>query len=79
MIPELIAILSVGIAGFVGLAGLMLTLFTRIERRIGRLEDRMGNRMDGMESRMQTLEQGQAELKGALDVIRDFLLQRTAS
>jgi hypothetical protein len=75
MIPELIAILSVGIAGFVGLAGLMLTLFTRIERRIGRLEDRM----DGMESRMQTLEQGQAELKGALDVIRDFLLQRTAS
>ena len=78
MTPELIAILSVGIAGFVGLAGLMLTLFTRIERRIDRLEDRMGNRMDGMESRMQTLEQGQAELKGALDVIRDVLLQRTA-
>ena len=75
MPPELIAILSVGLAGFVGLAGLMLTLFTRIERGI----DRMENRMDRMESRIQTLEQGQAELKGALDVIRDVLLQRTAS
>ena len=93
MTPELIAILSVGIAGFVGLAGLMLTLFTRIERRIDRMEDRMEGRMDRMEARMDrmedrmdrmaaqmlTLEQGQAELKGALEVIRDVLVQRTAS
>ena len=95
MTPEFIAILSVGIAGFVGLAGLMLTLFTRIERRIERLEDRMEARMDRIEARMdrmearmdrmeariQTLEQGQAELKGALDVIREALLpllQRSA-
>ena len=77
MTPEFIAILSVGIAGFAGLAGLMLTLFTRIERRIERLEDRMEARMDRMEARIQTLEQGQAELKGALDVIREALLQRS--
>ena len=75
MTPELIAILSVRVAGFVGLAGLMLALFTRIERRMDRIE----NCMDRMESRMQTLGQGQAELKGALDVIRDVPLQRTAS
>ena len=92
MTPELIAILSVGVAGFVGLAGLMLTLFTRIERRIDRMEDWMEGRMDRMEARMDrmedrmdrmaaqmlTLEQGQAELKGALEVIRDVLVQRTA-
>ena len=86
MTPGLIAILSVGVAGFVGLAGLMLTLFTRIERRIDRMEDRMEGRMDRMEDRMDrmdaqllTLEQGQAELKGALEVIRDVLVQRAAS
>jgi hypothetical protein len=75
MTPELIAILSVGVAGFVELAGLMLAPFTRIERRMDRIE----NCMDRMESRMQTLGQGQAELKGVLDVIRDVPLQRTAS
>jgi hypothetical protein len=71
MTPELIAILSVGVAGFL----LMLTLFARLERRIDRLEDRL----DRMETRMQALEQGQAELKGIVDVIRDDLFQRNVS
>jgi predicted nucleic acid-binding Zn-ribbon protein len=65
MTPELIAILSVGVAGFL----LMLTLFTRLERRIDRLETRMEDRMDRMETRLQALEQGQAELKGLGDRI----------
>jgi hypothetical protein len=52
MTPELIAILSVGVASFLGLAGLMLTLFTRIDR----LEDRMETRMDRMETWMDRVE-----------------------
>jgi hypothetical protein len=47
MTPELIAILSVGVAGFL----LMLTLFARLERRIERLEDRLETRMDRLETR----------------------------
>jgi hypothetical protein len=72
MTPELIAILSVWVASFLGLAGLMLTLFTRLERRMDRMEARMEARMDRMEARLQALEQGQAELKGIVDVIREM-------
>jgi hypothetical protein len=54
MTPEFIAVLSVWVASFLGLAGLMLTL-------------------------LQALEQGQAELKGIVDVIRESLFQRNVS
>jgi hypothetical protein len=79
MTPELIAILSVWVASFLGLAGLMLTLFTRLERRMDRMEARLQARMDRMEARLQALEQGQAELKGIVDVIRESLFQRNVS
>lgn len=76
MSAELVAILSVGVAGLVGLSGLMLALFTRLERRIDRLEDRLDGRMDSIEARLRTLEEGLAEFRGEVTVIREALFAR---
>ncbi len=87
MSAELVAILSVGVAGLVGLSGLMLTLFTRLEQRMDRLEDRLDTRMDSgfgrldtridsIEARLRTLEEGLAELRGEVTVIQEALFAR---
>ena len=61
MTPELIGIITVGIA----LAALMLTLITRVEKRLERIEATQ-------------VEQGErlAKVEGALEVIRDLLFNR---
>ena len=48
MTPELIAILSIGAA----LAGLILTLFIRTERRFEQMEARIDSRFEQMEARI---------------------------
>ena len=48
MTPELIAILSIGAA----LAGLILTLFIRTERRFEQMETRIDSRFEQMEARI---------------------------
>ena len=56
MSPELVANLAVGVA----LAGLFLTLLTRIDRRIDRIDqrmDRLEQRIDRLEQRIDALEQ----------------------
>ena len=47
MTPEMIAIISVGVA----LAGLMVTLFIRIDRRFEQMEARINRRFEQMEAR----------------------------
>ena len=56
MTPELIGILSVGAALFVGLGGLILTVTARINARIDRLEDRFEARFEALETRFEALE-----------------------
>ena len=66
MSPELIAILAVGAS----LAGLMLTLVGRLDRRIDRLDQRLERRMDGLDQRIDRLDQWMDRLEariGALD------------
>ena len=48
MTPEMIAIVSVGVA----LAGLILTLFIRTERRFEQMEARIDSRFEQMETRI---------------------------
>ena len=89
MSPELIAIIVMGLT----LAGLILTLSTRQERRMERrmeqLEERMNRRMDRLEEqtaqrfdamdvRLRGLEQGQAHLAGEMSTLREAILLRAA-
>ena len=62
MSPELIAILTVGVA----LAGLMLTLLTRIDRRIDRLEQRVDRLEQRLEQRIDDLAERLARLEGLI-------------
>ncbi len=71
MTPELIGILSVGAALFVGLGGLILTVTARINARIDRLEDRFEARFEALEDRFET------RFK-ALEVRIDALSERVA-
>ena len=60
MTPELIAILGVGVAGL-SMAGMLITLMLRMERRleqrIDRVEDRFDRRFDGVESRFDRVDE----------------------
>lgn len=80
MSPELIGILSVGVA----LAALHLaslrSLREEIRKEIHRLDgrlDRLETRLDGMESRLDSLEQRMARLEGVLDGLREALFGRS--
>ena len=92
MSPELIGILSVGVA----LAALILAamqrvdrrfervdkridaLETRVDKRIDALEARIDKRIDGVEARIAALEKGQARLEGLLDGLREALFERAS-
>jgi uncharacterized coiled-coil protein SlyX len=85
MSPELIGILSVGVA----LAALVFTsmhrmdkridaLETRVDKRIDALEARIDKRIDALEARIAALEKGQARLEGLLDGLREALFERAS-
>lgn len=81
MSPELIGILSVGVA----LAALILVALQRIDKRIDALEtridkriDALETRIDGLETRIAGLEKGQARLEGLLDGLREALFERAS-
>ena len=70
MTPELVGILSVGVA----IVAVLLVSMQRTDKRFERLEARF----DRLESRMSDLEQRQARLEGLLDGLREALFERAA-
>ena len=81
MSPELIGILSVGVA----LAALVFTSMHRMDKRIDALEARIDKRIDALEARIDALdariaalEKGQARLEGLLDGLREALFERAS-
>ena len=83
MTPELVAILSVGVA----LLAVQVVSAQRTDRRIEGLEQRLesriadlGSRMASLEQRLETriasLEQRMARLEGLLDGLREGLFER---
>ena len=78
MTPDLIAILAMGfanLAAIISMAGILVMLMLRLDRRIDRVEDRF----DRVEERLQRLEQGQARLEGEMAIIREALFARPAA
>ena len=73
MTPELIGIITVGIA----LAALMFTMINRVERRLDRVEQCFEEHFERLEDRMSSLEKRQARLEGLLDGIRESLFERS--
>ena len=61
MTPELIGIITIGIA----LAAVNLTMWNRIDKRLDRIDDRLSAQGER-----------QARLEGALEVIREALIER---
>ena len=61
MSPELIATLAVGVA----LGGVILQGLHGLNRR-----------MDGLDERLRAVEAGQAEIKGQLTIVRDYIAGR---
>ena len=47
----------------------------RIEKRLDGLEERIGKRFDGLDERKRALEAGQAEIRGQLSVICEYILR----
>ncbi len=92
MSPELIGILTVGVAviaviltalqridkRFERVESRIDALEERMDRRIDTLEERMDKRIDGVEVRLASLEQGQARFEGLLDGLREALFERAA-
>jgi chaperonin cofactor prefoldin len=86
--PELIGILTVGVA----VVAVILTAMQRFDKRFERLEkridamearidrriDAIDKRIDAMEVRLASLEKGQARLEGLLDGLREALFERAA-
>ncbi len=70
MTPELVGILSVGVA----IVAVLLVSMQRTDKRFERLEARF----DRLEARMSDLEQRQARLEGLLDGLREALFERAA-
>ena len=70
MSPELIGILTVGVA-------VVAVVFTALQRFDKRFE-RIDKRMDSLEERLASLEKGQARLEGLLDGLREALFERAA-
>ena len=61
MTPELIGIITVGVA----LAALMITMISRLEKRLDRIETTQSDHGERL-----------ARVEGALEVIRDYLFNR---
>ena len=77
MTPELVGILSVGVA----IVAVLLVSTQRTDKRFERMEarfDRLEARFDRLEARMSDLEQRQARLEGLLDGLREALFERAA-
>ena len=77
MSPELIGILTVGVA----IVAVMFTALQRIDKRFDRIDqrfDRIDKRIDALEVRVASLEKGQARLEGLLDGLREALFERAA-
>lgn len=70
MTPELVGILSVGVA----IVAVLLVSMQRTDKQFERLE----SRFDRLEARMSDLEQRQARLEGLLDGLREALFERAA-
>ena len=68
MTPELIGIITVGIA----LAALNFTMFNMLNKRLERLEDRVAS----LESRVSDMDRRLARLEGLIDGIRESLFDR---
>ena len=68
-LTNLIAILGVGLA----LATFMFAMFRMQERRIDQRFDETNRRIELLEARVGRLETDVAEIKGALNIIRDGL------
>ncbi len=71
MTPELIAVITCSIA----LAGMILRLGQRLDRRIDRLEERTAK----LEQRMAALEIQQAKLEGLLEGLREAITRPHAA
>ena len=71
MTPELTAVITCSIA----LAGLILRLGQRLDRRIDRLEERTAK----LEQRMAALEIQQAKLEGLLEGLREAITRAHAA
>ena len=81
MTPEIVAIVSVGIAlGAMQLTILQVVLkrIERLEDRFDRMEERFEDRFDRLEDRMSGLEQRQSRLEGMLDGLREALFERAS-
>ena len=72
MTPELVAILSVGVA----LLAVQVVSAQRTDRRIEGLETRMASLEQRLETRIASLEQRMARLEGLLDGLREGLFER---
>ena len=68
MTPELIGIITVGVA----LAALNFTMFNMLNKRLERLEDRISN----LENRVSDMDRRLARLEGLIDGIRESLFDR---
>ena len=52
------------------------SLEQRFDKRFESLEQRFDKRFDGMDERMRVLEAGQAEIRGQLVILRDYIVRR---
>ena len=81
------------LAGFIGLAALMVALFAWMRLDMQRMEDRIGDRFERLEARVTAVEarvtaievrfaaveHGQAKLEGLLEGLREAIAGRTAA
>lgn len=60
---------------FDGLEGRIEKCFDGMEKRFDGMDERFEKRFDGMDARMRALEAGQAEIRGQLSVICEYILR----
>ncbi|MDE0175053.1 MAG: hypothetical protein OYH76_14860 [Defluviicoccus sp.] len=74
------------LAGFIGLAALMVALFAWMRLDMGRMEERIADRFERLEARVTAIEvrlaaveHGQARLEGLLEGLREAIAVRAAA
>ena len=74
------------LAGFIGLAALMMGLFAWMRLDMGRMEERIADRFERLEARVTAIEVrlaavelGQARLEGLLEGLREAIAVRAAA
>ena len=74
------------LAGFIGLAALMMGLFAWMRLDMGRMEERINDRFERLEARVTAIEVrlaavelGQARLEGLLEGLREAISVRAAA